>query len=120
MTNDVDKTFKDLTMDYVQLNIFVKVCEEDIKEFRRELNVYLDKIELNILKELDDKGTHLAKTIESQKTTLSRLKLSVDKDIKSLEDANCTDRKYVMFASNVNISKALKAYDSTLSELAES
>ena len=64
-TNDVDKTLKDLTIDYDQLNTFTKVCEKDIEEFRRELNVLFDKTERITLKELDNKRIQ----------PLSRLKL---------------------------------------------
>ena len=83
------------------------------------MNARLDKLERNIVKELEDKRAYLIKTIESEKSTLTRMKLSIDKDIKTLEDVKRSDRIEKMFVCIVNISKALTAYDSVLSELVE-
>ena len=62
---------------------------------------------------------YLIKTIESEKSTLTRMKLLIDEDIKTLEDVKRSDRIEKMFVYIVNISKALTAYDSVLSELVE-
>ena len=41
----------------------------------------------------------------------------LDADIKLLEDAKRSGRNDKMFTSNVNVSKAIKAYDSALSDI---
>ena len=119
MKNEIGKVRKELAMDHYHIDNLTKACRADIRAFRKELNAFLDKLERNILKELDEKHTKLAMTIDKQMSTVAKMTLMLEGDNKLLEDVNRSDRKDTMFASSVYVSKALKAYDSALSKLDE-
>ena len=92
-------------------------CKKEITLFREELNTYLDKIEQNMLKNLEtlqEKQTiALDEEIASLAAALERLSL----DLKMLEHAKHFDTKETMFASEIKVSKSHKEYETLAGDL---
>lgn len=94
-------------------------CKKDIKIFRKELDTFLNKLEQDMLTELDNYERQEQHRIDEYISTLTTALQLLDLDYKLLEDAKKDGRKEIMFASDVQVTKNFQGYESRLSDLKE-
>ena len=94
-----------------------EACKKEIKTFRKELDTCLDKLEKNMLTELDKWEGDESRRIDQNISDLTTALKVVESDCKLLEDAKQDDRKEIMFTADVQVSKVLQSYQSKLGEL---
>ena len=91
--------------------------KKEIKTFRKELDTCLDKLEKNMLTELDKWEGAESRRIDQDISDLTTALKVVESDCKLLEDAKQDGRKEIMFTADVQVSKVLQGYQSKLGEL---
>ena len=126
--NSVLAEIKSLTVKYERLkqeisdnkkevNKLKEACKKAIKIYRKELDTIFDKLETNILTELDqwkqDKDRYVDQDLPTIATALNVLKV----DCKRVEDAKRDGKKGAMFIADVQVSKALQAYRQNLEDI---
>ena len=117
MKDNFDKMKKESTDAIKELNILKEACKKEIQTFRKELNTFLDKLENDILKELDKSEEEPYKQLNQHISTLTAALQMLDSDYTLLEKAKEDGRKSVMFTSDLQVSKRLQEYESRLKEL---
>ena len=77
-----------------------EACKKEIKAFRKNLDAFLDKLEQDILAELDQHETKEHQRIQQQIATLSMALQTLDANDRLLNDAKKDGRKQAMFAAD--------------------
>ena len=117
MKDNFDKMKKESTDAIKEPNILKEACRKEIQTFRKELNTFLDKLENDMLKDLDTSEKESHKQLSQHISTLTAALQMLDSDYKLLEKAKEDGRKSVMFTSDLQVSKRLQEYESRLKEL---
>ena len=94
-----------------------EACKKEIKTFRKELDTCLDKLEKNILTELDRWESVESRRTDQDISDLTTALKVVESDCKLLEDAKQDGIKEIMFTADVQVSKVLQGCQSKLEEL---
>ena len=93
------------------------VCKKEIQAFRKELDDYIDQLEQNMVKELDELETKEKSSIDQKITTLVTALQILDADENTLKDAKNDGRKHIMFAADAQSSKRFRDCERRLAEL---
>ena len=112
-----DQLKQECSGDKKELKELKEVCKKEIRAFRKELDDFLDKLEQNMLAELDQFETKESHRVDQQITTLSMALQMLNADDQLLNDARKDARKQVMFAAEVQTSKGLQECQSRLVDL---
>lgn len=103
--------------DTAKLKSLIEKCKEEIKEFRANIDSFLDKVEQNIMGELavfDQVQTqHIDQHISALTTGLQML----DSDNQLLESAKKNANKVKMFITEFQVSKSLQEYEAVLADI---
>ena len=94
-----------------------EACKKEIQAFRKELDDFLDKLEQNMLAELDQYESKERQRIDHHITTLKTIIQMLDKEHKSLEKARKDVRKENMFVAETRVSANLRDYQTRLVDL---
>ena len=94
-----------------------EICQKEIKAFRKELDDFLDKLEQNMLAELDQIETKKRQRIDQHITTLPTVLQILDADYQLLHDARKDARSQVMFAAEVKASRGFHKCQNRLDDL---
>ena len=117
MKDKFEKMKKESTDAIKELNISKEACKREIQTFRKELNTFLDKLENDMLKELDKSEKEPYKQLNQHISTLTAALQMLDSDYTLLENAKQDGRKPMMFTSDLQVSKRLQEYESRLKDL---
>ena len=118
MKDKFEEMKKESTDAIKELNISKEACKREIQTFRKELNTFLDKLENDMLKDLDTSEKEPHKQLSQHISTLTAALQMLDSDYTLLENAKQDGRKSVMFTSDLQVSKRLQDYESRLKDLA--
>lgn len=91
--------------------------KKDIRIFRQELDTFLDKLEQDVLAELEKNACEEQHRIDEYIATLTAALELLNSDYKSLDTARKDGRKEVMFVFDVKVSRSLGEYESRLAYL---
>ena len=108
LKDEFDKLKKESESKHKELKNLKESCRNEIKAFRNEINVFFDKLENDMLLQLDSYGNETEKRIDHQISTLTTAFQMTEGDYKLLENVKKDGRKSTMFASDVQMSRALK------------
>lgn len=103
--------------DEKKLKLSKENCKKEIHAFRKELDKFLDKLEQEMLAELDQVTAKTLQHIDQQISTLSTALQILDADHNLLKAAKNDARIHVMFAADAQISKRFHECESRLLEL---
>ena len=117
MKDNFDRMKKESTDAIKELNILKETCKKEIQTFRKELNTFLDKLENDMLKDLDTSEKEQHKQLNQHISTLTAALQMLDSDYTLLENAKQDCRKSVMFTSDLQLSKRLQDYEGRLKDL---
>ena len=92
-------------------------CKKAMQAFRKELDDYIDKLEREMLEELNKIETKEHRRIDQKIATITTALQMLDVDYKLLGDAKNDGRKHIMFAADVEISKRFREFETRLAEL---
>ena len=112
-----DKMKKEGTDAIKELKNLKEACKRDIQTFRKELNTFLDKLENDMLKDLDTSEKEQHKQLNQHISTQTAALQMLDSDYTLLENAKQDGRKSLMFTSDLQVSKRLQEYESRLKDL---
>ena len=117
LRHEFDTMQKQCKSDRKELKRLSEDCKKEIKGFRAQIDVILDNLEAQAMREVDvfDQGQsrHIDQHIIAMTTGLQML----DLDSKQLEDAKSNGNKVKMFITDVQVSKSLKEYEVMLTEV---
>ena len=91
-------------------------CREQIKTCRRDLDLYLDALENNMLSELEEKSKKMRCYAEQHLQTCTTTLKLLDDDAKMLDDAAKSSNAQMVFAADAKISKRLKELESMMND----
>ena len=92
-------------------------CREAIEAFRKEIDSFLDKLEKNMLKEVEAFEIEGQKRISQHISTLTATIKLLESDLKLVQDAKYDGRKETMFAAGELVSKDLQGYIDRLGDI---
>ena len=92
-------------------------CVTKIKHFRSKICTLLDGMEQKWLKEIDQLKNRQNHSSAQQTLILTNLLHMLQMDCDRLEDAKRSDKKEVMFAAGLKISKNLEGYETALTKV---
>ena len=92
------------------------VCKKEIQAFREELDDYIDQLEQNMLKELDELETKEKSSIDQKITTLITAFRILYADENTLKYAKNDGRRHIMFAADANVSKRFLECEKSLGD----
>ena len=93
------------------------ICQNEMKNFRKELNGFLDRLEQKMLEELSDIEDEKRRQIDEQIAILTNALQMLDADYKILAKAKADGRKQIMFTAEVQTSKTIRDCESRLADL---
>ena len=117
MKDKFNKMKKECTEDVKKIKILKEACRKEIQTFRKELNTFLDKLEIDMLRDLDKTAKIQLKRLDQQISTLITALQMLDSDYRLLENAKQDGRKSMMFTSDLQVSKRLQDYESRFKDL---
>ena len=94
-----------------------EACMKAITTFRKQLEDFLNKLEQNMLAELDQHETKERQRVDQQIATLTAALHMLDAEYTLLDKARKDGRKETMFAADARVSTNLLDYESRLSDL---
>ena len=92
-------------------------CRKTIEKFRKEIDSFLDKLENNMLKQVELFETEGQKRISQHISTLTANMKLLESDLKLVEDAKNDGRKETMFAAGEQVSKDVQGYVDRLGDI---
>ena len=92
-------------------------CKKKIKDFRATIDIILDKLEAQVMHEVDVYVKEQIRHIDQHITVLTTGLQILDSDIKQLADARSNGNKAKMFITDVQVSKSLQEYKAMLAEV---
>ena len=92
-------------------------CKVAIKAFRKDLENFLDNLEKSMLKLLDSHKIEEQKRIDQHISTITATLKMLDADQNVLQDVIRHNRKRLMFAADVQVSKSLRDFAARLSDI---
>ena len=98
---------KEYTTAIKELNLLKETCRKEIQTFRKELKTFLDKLESDMLQEMDTLEKEQQKQLNQHISTLTAGLQMLDSDYTLLENAKQDGRKSVMFTSDLQVSRHL-------------
>ena len=101
----------------IELGRSKAICQNEIIAFRKELNVFLDRLEQKMLKELSDIEDEKRRQIDEQIVTLTNALQMLDAGHKILAKAKVDGRNQVMFTAEVQTSKTIRDCENRLADL---
>ena len=101
-----------------ELQRSVKDCGKDIDAWRKDLNDFFDDLEKSMKKQLKFQEDDGQKRIGQHISTLTATSKMLETDYKLLQDAKTSGGSALMFAADVQVSKGLKDYEDTLTDIA--
>ena len=117
LKNKYDRLRQEYSGNDKEVKRLKEACKKEIKAFRKELDTCLDKLEKNMLIELDRWEIAESRRIDEDISDLTTALKVVESDCKLLEDAKRDGRKDMMFTADVLVSKVIQGYESKLGEL---
>ena len=117
LKNKYDRLKQEYSGNDKEVKRLKETFEKEIKTFRKELDTCLDKLEKNMLTELDKWESAESRRIDEDISDLTTALTVVESDCKLLEDAKRDGRKEIMFTADVQVSKVIQGYKSKLGEL---
>ena len=102
--------------DVQKVESMVEKCREQIKTCRRDLDIYLDVLENNMLSELEEKSKKMRCYAEQHLQTRTNTLKLLDDDAKMLDDAAKSSNAQMVFAADAKISKRLKELESMMND----
>ena len=102
--------------DVQQVESMVEKCREQIKTCRRDLDLYLDALENNMLSELEEKSKKMRCYAEQHLQICTTTLKLMDDDAKKLDDAAKSSNAQMVFAADTKISKRLKELESMIND----
>ena len=117
LKNKYDRLRQEYSGNDKEVKRLKEACKKEIKTFRKQLDTCLDKLEKNMLTELDKWESEESRRIDQDISDLTTALKVVESDCKLLEDAKRNGIKESMFTADVQVSKVLQGYQSKLGEL---
>ena len=117
LKNKYDRLRQDYSGNDKEVKRLKEACKKEIKTFRKQLDTCLDKLEKNMLIELDRWEIAESRRIDEDISDLTTALKVVESDCKLLEDAKRDGRKDMMFTADVLVSKVIQGYESKLGKI---
>ena len=92
-------------------------CKKDISAFRIEINKILDKMEEDIIENLDKTAKQNLLAIEKQIADMTASLQALNTDLDVIDNVNKTNRDEIMFSAKVKISKSISEYDDLIQDI---
>ena len=118
LEDDYDQLKQTRNDDSRELQRSVKDCGKEIDAWRKDLNDFFDDLEKSMKKQLKFQEDDGQKRISQHISTLTATSKMIETDYKLLQDARTNGGSALMFAADVQVSKGLKDYEDTLTDIA--
>ena len=115
--DDYDQLNKVRNDESKRLERLKEECREAIEAFRKEIDSFLDKLEKNMLKQVESFEIEGQKRISQHISTLTATMKLLESDLKLVEDAKNDGRKETMFAAGEQVSQDLQGYIDRLGDI---
>ena len=115
--DDYDQLNKVRNDESKRLERLKEECREAIEAFRKEIDSFLDKLEKNMLKQVESFEIEGQKRISQHVSTLTATMKLLESDLKLVEDAKSDGRKETMFAAGEQVSKDVQGYLDRLGDI---
>ena len=94
-----------------------ETCKREIETFRRGLDQFLNKLEHDLLEEMEKRASDQQREIDQKASILAEARNMLESDYTLLENAKQDGRKTTMFMSDLQVSKRLQSYTTRLTDL---
>ena len=118
LEDDYDQLKQTRNDDSRELQRSVKYCGKGIDAWRKDLNDFFDDLEKSMKKQLKFQEDDGQKRISQHISTLTATSKMLETDYKLLQDAKTNGGSALMFAADVQVSKGIKDYEDTLTDIA--
>ena len=115
--DDYAQLYKERNDESKRLERMKDDCRKTIEKFRKEIDSFLDKLENNILKQVELFETEGQKRIRQHISMLTATMKLFEADLKLVEDAKNDGRKETMFAAGEQVSKDVQGYKDRLGDI---
>ena len=92
-------------------------CKTKISTFREEMNTFLDKLEQRALIEIDKYEKEQMGRINHHIVSITTALQMIESDLTLLEDAKKSNKKMLMYISDIKVSENLKEYEALITDL---
>ena len=117
LEDDYDQLKQTRNDDSRELQRSVKDCGKGIDAWRKDLNDFFDDLEKSMKKQLKFQEDDGQKRISQHISTLTATSKMLETDYKLLQDAKTNGGSALMLAADVQVSKGLKDYEDTLTDI---
>lgn len=114
-----DDTLNQITSHLESLVSFRRGCQTDIRQFRQELNAFLDELETAALNETETYESLEKETIKRRQSSCLATKQLLMNDLKLAGQAEKSSDNADLFATEVKLSARLKEYKIVLHDICQ-